>query len=149
MINIIYTENYPLIDSLLTNPLLYRATTGKKSTPRSDSRNHHFKHLLITDDSEILGCFQYKEFTNRVVEVHINLLPKYWGKGISEEICSKGIEWFRIHTNYKKIMTDVPKCCNNVVGLMSKINFRICGLIVDGCIFNNKDEDLLLFEGDI
>ena len=49
--------------------------------------------LFIEKDNEIVGCFQYRKFTPNTVEAHINIISKFWGKGISEEVSKEGFKW--------------------------------------------------------
>lgn len=137
------------IYSILSDPIIQKITTDGEPD-KFFKVNKSFDHLLIeNDECQVIGCFQYKHVTNRVVEVHINILPKFWGGECGLESILNSFKWFKINTKYTKVLTDVPANCDKVIELMKKAGGIPCGVVKQGVVYNNILTDLIFFERDI
>jgi RimJ/RimL family protein N-acetyltransferase len=75
---------------------------------------------------------------------HIHILDKHQAKGY----VFKG--WEVLHTllkdsNINTIVGSVPIENENMMKVVMKTNFKCCGTIPNGIIYNNKLQDLVLF----
>ena len=143
------TKNIDKIKEIVTNPILWELNTGSADNKDSYQVDTNLIYLLINRKESLVGVLSYKEFTKITIEAHIQILPKYWGTGISLEAIKATIEWIKNNTRYTKILTSTPEDCIHVLKFAKKLNFTTCGSINNGVIYNNKQQALLLLEYDI
>lgn len=146
----IITENPDLdiIKSIITNEQLFKFTYGQDCDVDKFEVDTVFKYLLISNNEEIVGCFQIKEMTHVTLEAHIFCLPKFWGTSISKEMANLGHQWALKH-DYKTVYTTVPSICFHVLKYLSAIGYMACGCIKKGIIYNGHLVSLFLFEFDL
>lgn len=142
------TDNIDLIKSIITEPKLWALEYGQGMSILDFEVDKSFDYLLIKEEDKVLGMFQVRELTRILMDAHIYMLPEYWGKDYSVSAINTLREYFQ-HSNYHKLMTDVPQCCSHVIRLLKKAGCKQCGYISDGVIYNNKLMGLLLFSLDI
>ena len=145
MINLKQTRKLNIIKDILSNPRLFEVSNGHSDIPEFLDIDINSNYLLIEIDDKLAGCFQLKKFSPLIVEGHIHLLPEFWGKKCSINVTLEGIKWLKSNTRYTSILTDVPISCEHVHKLLLHTGFVPCGLIKDGCVFNNKFENLILY----
>lgn len=146
----IYKSQYPeVVHRILSHPVIQQVTSG--TTPVKDFKvDASFQHLLIENEAkQIIGCFQYRCTTSVLVEIHINILPEHWGSKCGLKATLKALKWLKNHTEFKKAWTDVPVVCIKILELMKEAGGVPCGIIKQGCVYNNELTDLILFERDI
>lgn len=142
------TKDLRKIHAILSNPIIQQVTSGCKDIENFQV-NKSFKHLLFEKNAKIVGCFQYRHMSSQLVETHINILPQYWGEDFGVEATLAAFNWLARNTKYKKAWTDVPSVCFKVLGLMDKIDAKICGVVKNGAVYNNNLTDLMFFERDL
>lgn len=140
------TTDLDTIKLILHDEKLFNVTYGQNTSLADVKINPSFEYLIISEDEQTIGFFQIREFTKLVVECHINLKSAFWGAGKSTKALNAVFNWLRENTAYLKVFTDVPLICEQVIALMQKINANPCGIIRDGCIYNKKLTDLILYD---
>jgi RimJ/RimL family protein N-acetyltransferase len=145
---LIPTTDKELIKSIITEPTLWKLEYGQGMNIEDFEVDESFTYLVIRENDDILGIFQTREITRILVEAHIYLLPKYWGKDYSSRALNALFRYYE-HSNYHKVITDVPQCCSHVIRLLKKTGCKQCGYIDKGVIYNNKLMGLLLFSYDL
>lgn len=143
MYKITPTKNQHLLRKILNNPILAKVSALPKEVDTS------FQYLLIEKDTHLIGCFRNKIFTSEVLECHIHLLPEFWGKNHALDASNAGFDWVRKNTKFSKCFTDVPVVCVHVHKLCKKIGWNPCGLIREGCMYDGKLTDLILYDYDL
>ncbi len=137
----------PLIKEILTTEGLFQLLGGRDKinflTPK------HMTYLLITVDSEIAGLFCLDEQNPILVNGHIALLPRHWGKIDSDAILHAGLQFLKVNTTYKQVCSTVPSPCLHVIKFLTRNEFRVCGTYHNSIIFNDQVVDLILFEKSI
>lgn len=150
MITVKHTKDIGLIKSIITNPYLYQLTYGQNATPVEEFKvDQTFTYLLIHEDEKIKGCFQLRELTKVLVEVHIYILPQYWGTDTSIDASFAGFKWLLLNTPYRKVFTDIPEDCTNVIDLVKRVGWKQFGSLDDGVIYNNRLQTLLFYSYNI
>lgn len=143
MYKLTLTKNYNLIRKIFSNPILAKVTAQPEEVDRS------YKYLLIEHNDNLMGCFTFRCFTSQIVECHINILPEFWGKNHALDASNAGFDWVRKNTKFSKCFTDVPVVCVHVHKLCKKIGWNPCGLIREGCMYDGKLTDLILYDYDL
>lgn len=141
------TTDFELIGNILRDEKLFAVTTGSWSNVErlNVKVDPLFNYLLITQDNEILGCFQVRPLSIVTVDCHINILSQYWGTGCGIKATHSVFKWLINNTQYNKVFTDVPAKCVQVIKLMDKLNAKPCGLIREGCVYDKQLTDLILY----
>lgn len=146
MLSVSLTKDYKVIQSILYNSRLFQACNGHSNIPEAKPVATSSEWLLISDNDTIIGCFELKKFTAMIVEGHIQILPDFWGTNTATKSMDKAISYLKEHTSYSKIITYVPFNCESVHKLLAKSKFKPCGQIENGCIYNNKYNNLILYK---
>ena len=143
------SEDLDLIKSIITNPLLFRLTAGKSENSQGFKVDKSWKYLIFRlDDNTPVACVQIKELTKIVLEVHIFVLPKFWGNQISLEVVTAGHEWIKSQ-GYRKTFTRVPANCVHILKFLNQINYKVCGMIENGIVHNNFLVTLFFYEHEL
>jgi RimJ/RimL family protein N-acetyltransferase len=143
------TVDQTQITQIIIEPKLWAVEYGQGNKLEDFTVDLSFDYLLIQDedqDNEVLGLFQVRSLTKIILEAHIYLLPKYWGKDYAKRSVLALFEYVRTQTRYHKVLTDVPASCKHVIKLMKKIGAEQCGYIKEGVVYNNTLQTLLLFD---
>ena len=146
MLNISKTIDNEVIKSIITTPKLFQLTYGQGINSEDYQVKEGWNYYLGKWDNEILVLFQTREFTKKVLEVHIYCLPKFWGTEVPEIVSKKFMEYIKDKTKFTSLMTDVPVDCKPVHKLIEKLHGKCIGLIKNGCIYNNRSQDLILYQ---
>ena len=144
MIEVKPTRNIELIRSIVTNPILFDLEGGRGLDPVLYSPYLGNLWLSIKKDSEIIGLCEFRKFTTITYESHIYILPEYHGTGIPLECSKYLLDYLRDNTGIRNIITTVPESCVHVTNFLDKIGFKQCGYIINGIIYNDKEENLIV-----
>jgi RimJ/RimL family protein N-acetyltransferase len=144
MITLQESTNYDLLTKIITEPKLFKVTYGQDKNPNWEI-DKTFRYFVINQEDEILGCFQIKEMTKFVLEVHIFLLSRYWGTAISLEAAKIGNDWIR-EQRYTKAFTRVPANAIHVIKFVSALGYKACGMLDKAIIYNNVLVSIFFFE---
>lgn len=139
------TKDEEKLKSILMDPKLYETMNGHVLLDKEDFKiDRSFDYHLIIKNAEVLGCFQTKEMTKLVREVHICLLPKHWGIGISLEAAKCGNEWLR-ENGYTQAWTKVPANAIHTIHFLNRIGYTSCGMIEKAMVFHNYLVSIFFF----
>lgn len=145
MITIVITKDESLIKSIVTDPVLWKLH-GRTGEIDSYTIPEKDLWLLIKNDNDVIGLMQFTLFTYITAIAHIYILPVYHGMGMSELAIEAVKEFLKEIPDLRNIVCDVPRECNHVTKLLYKVGFQFTGLIEDGVRYNNKIQDILLFQ---
>lgn len=102
--------------------------------------------LEVTYSHNIIAVFQLQEFTKITGNIHLHILNEYRGKGIAKALFDPLINWIKSNTQYKKLIATIPETNIRMRSIVSKLPFRISGIISDAIIIDNTLQNLLIFE---
>lgn len=148
MITFEETKDYKLLTEIMSIPELYKLTYGKGTDPKDFKINKKMEYFLIKKDDLIIGCIPYKELTSVTLEVHLQVMPSFWHKKLSLEIYLAFKEFIKAK-HYKKLLITTPAMCIHVLRLLQLYNFKVCGSIPGGVVYNNILQTLFLFEQEL
>ena len=151
MIVLELTKDIELIKSILTNPVLWRLTMGQSDDESIENfePDMTYQYLTINDQYfDPIGLFMVKELTKTVLEVHIFILPKYWGTDVSIKAAKTGHMWAK-KEGYLKTFTRVPANCTHVLKYLEQINYHCCGQITKGIVHNKLLASLFLYDYEV
>jgi len=144
------TIDTKLIKDILTNPRLFAVSNGIDIIPKNYEVDKHWDYLLIHNHKHNMGLISLKQFTPLVIETHIHLLPEFWGKeNISLDAAKLGLQWIRDNTKFRQTFTYVPLVCENVHVFLKELEYKPCGIIENGCVFNGMYMNLILYTYDL
>lgn len=125
------------------HPLLHFETV-RQAIPKNTAPIGLF--LEIKKEMATIGVFQLQEFTKVCGIVHLHIFENYQNKGIVKQLYDPLIDWVRQNTRYSKLLATIPEDNIKMRAIVAKLPFRICGIVGDGIIYNNRSQNLLLFE---
>jgi hypothetical protein len=146
LITIEKSKNYKLIRDILTDPVIFKVC-GLGDDIKKFKVDKSYNYLIVKQDKVVIGCYRLLALTSTTLKCHIQILPKYWGiPGLSDQCCVVAQNWIRENTKFNKCFTDVPVDCVHVHEMCKRINWKPCGLIREGCFYNGKLTDLILYD---
>lgn len=148
MITCQLTKDYETIHSIITNPLLFKLTYGQVQDVSTFCVDRAWQYILIKNDDVILGCVQCQEFNAIILEVHIFLLPEFHGTGIVKEL-SESAHGFIRELGYRQVFTKIPSVCTHVLKCVQNLNYKCCGMIEKGVVYNNILCTLFLYNFEV
>lgn len=149
MLTVYPTKDKDLIKEIMTHPALFRLTYGQGIKIEDYKVDESFEYVVAFWDHEPVGLWTLHPVTNLVVDAHIAMVPKYWGTEVIKKAMDAGYEYLRKNTKYTTIFTSVPNNCYHMLKFMTKYNYKACGIIKEGIIYNKKLVDLLLFTANL
>ena len=139
------THDYGLIKEIVTTPRLFELTYGQACNKEDVDISDKNDYLVLSTDKEIVGCFSIREVTNILLEAHIAILPHLWGTEISQDAVNTGHAWAK-DKGYKAVMTSVPANCVHMLKWLTRMDYKPCGTIKNGIVYNKHLVSLILFE---
>ena len=145
--NITEIHDSNIIKRIVTNPLLFKlhGFAGFVEDYEPNLHNDDIWLHIIQDDKDI-GLVQLEPITAITANSHVYILPEHHGSGIALEAVREVREYIKEKLRFKKIICTVPFDCGHVVKFNNKVGFTPCGLIHNGVIYNNRLQDLIIFE---
>ncbi len=143
------TTDKELIKEIMTHPALFRLTYGQGIKAEDYEVDETLEYIVAFWHHEPVGLWSLHPVTALVVDAHIAMIPKYWGTEVIQKAMEAGYKYLKTETDYTKIFTSVPSNCFHMIKFCTRYNYKACGFIKDGIIYNNKLVDLLLFETDL
>lgn len=130
---------------LLHNPILKALHTGTEDgivIAKPDT----FFLIGTNDESNVLyGGLELRPITDRLVDIHIHILPEFWGTEIAGEFAKECIQWAKANTQIKYAVTETPSVCKNVISFLNEMGFQRIHVFKNGVTYNKKAADLLIY----
>lgn len=140
------TEDKDLIKNFITNPILWEMA-GYHGDPNQFTPNMDNLWLTALIANDFVCLMELRKFTSLIYDCHIYTLPEQMRKGIATEAVKQAIQWIKKNTQIKTLMLTVPFSCQHVIKfLANKTDFKICGMLHKSIIYQNRLEDLILYE---
>ncbi len=132
----------------MKDPDLFKASwpDNDRDSYEPDSRMIHF---LIHDDTNIYGLFEVKEFTKITAELHVHIIPKYWGTGISTKAGAAMADWFRNNTQIRTLVTYRPASINHMERNLIRCGMKKTGVIPNGIVWDGVLTDFYIYTIDL
>lgn len=139
----------PRLEEVVKHPELWEQTNGQNPNLQKDTFkvDSSFEYLLVEKNNKLVALFSIKRITYILVEAHIRLLPDYRKDAI--EVVNLFLRYIRECTEFKRLMTQVPANCINVIKFLEKMNCKFCGGVQKAIIYNNELVSLFFFERDL
>ncbi len=134
------------ISSIILQPKLWKMTYGQGCLVEEFEIDKTCNYLGVIYQNELAGMFQLKEFNKITVDAHIYILPKYQNGLLSLKAVKACKEYLQENSDIYKVITSVPYECHYVHKFLAKTEFKPCGLINNGIIYNNNLQDLILYQ---
>lgn len=111
--------------------------------------NEKHLYLLSTIEGEAFGIYEIQPLTKITGNVHVIINPEYRGTRVSFEMYQLLKDYLRDHTEYRKLIATVPEKNERMLRVINRTEFRACGLIQNGIIWDGQEQNLIVFELDI
>lgn len=107
--------------------------------------NFQNEFYLIISDQKLLGIFEIQELTKITGILHMHLTPEYQGKGLGIQCFNELIKMLK-GGKYSHLMGTLPAENHRILSVANKTKARVCGCLTNAIIYDNKLQDLILFE---
>lgn len=146
--SITQTTDMCLIKQIMCNNTLFKASMPDEDITLLELNlwepPRDCTYLVYTKGSKAIGIVRLYHLTNITVDLHMHLLPKYWGRGESERFTVHINQWLRDHTQYCKIMIQTPQCCEHVLKAASREGYQLEGVLSGAICWRGNIENLVL-----
>lgn len=148
--NLVYTTDYGLLDTILSNPRLSKAILQDGDVAHI---NQDLEYLLASveinqnQEMEVIGFFSCRPWTNRTIEAHIYVLPDYWGTLLSDAMFYALVAVLQ-KTATRKIITRTPAVCTHAINFVKRIGFKQAGCVSEAISWGGEVTDVLLWQYD-
>lgn len=110
---------------------------------KTDVKTHYY---LIMRDNHIVGVYQLQELTKVTALIHMHILPEYQAKGIANESFNTFLKLLEGNKRITKLVATIAATNKYMRKAIDKTDFKCCGMISEGIIYNNQYDDLIIFE---
>lgn len=137
------------ITSIIMQPKLWKLSYGQGCLVEEFKVDKTCSYLGVIYQKELCGMFQLKEFNKITVDAHIYMMPSYQNRNLAVKAVKAAGEYVKETTEFKNIITSVPVECTHVFKLLNKTDFKVCGQLTNGIIFNQRMQNLILLQWEI
>lgn len=141
------------IQSILFHPSLINTLPDEDRLALKDAveseLNPEVNYLLVHTDKANIGVIRWEPFNNITIEAHVQILPEYWGTGVTEKIAQQVFTYWKETTHFKTLITFVPEDCKQVQRAIHRFGLEPTGVIPKGIIWNQRQQDLYIFSRDL
>lgn len=143
MITIEETKDTKLITHVMTEPQLWKLLYGNSGRlVDTYTVDNTLTYLVAKKDETVIGLIPYRPVHGFIVEMHIAILPKFWGKRIILKALKKMGEY--MYQKFGIFYIPVPMNCVHILKFIEKFGFKSCGIIKNSTIYRNELVDTLL-----
>ena len=148
---IVYLAEYNSNEAqfLLNNPVLKAAHAGTNDSQIVPKFDTYFLMGISDDKQTIYAGLEIKPISDRVVDVHVHVMPEFWGTNVSDEFVENCIEWVKTNTEIKYAITETPSCCEQVLNFLDKVGFKRIHIFKNGVTYHGEAADLLIYRYDV
>lgn len=112
-----------------------------------DMGYHHM--AFCNEQGVVVGIIPWKKLNRLMGEVHIHVMPQFWGKGFSYQIAKMMNDWFKTNTNFIKLLTWTSASHNTIHKFVTNIGFKKIGEVPESCLYNSEVCDTILYYIDL
>lgn len=139
------TTDFKLIHSVLLHPVIWKLSVGtEEEPPPTYSGLPGLTHVACYYDNNFVGIISYNFLAVRVMHMHLNILPEYWGK-IASKVFQQFLNNLKNQITVVKVVAMIPKCCRHTRMFAARHNFKKEGRIAKGVNYADKVQDLLIY----
>lgn len=106
--------------------------------------NNIWEFVEVVHDNDVVGIIRYQPISVVAIDCHIHLLPKYWGKKISDYAAYAFEKYIENNTQYHKLQVQCPKSCINSIKFVARHGFEIEGVLSGATYWDGEVEDLVI-----
>ena len=145
MIKLIFDPPQDLIEAIGNVPKLYNLHMGQNY---DDSRRWYpkndVKYYVYMDEEKgtIVGMIALSILTDKMLDVHIYILPQYWGTQISQDCASTTLGYLRDETNFNVLLTACPAQCIHAQNFIERVGFKKSAILKKAMTYAGKLQDL-------
>ena len=101
--------------------------------------------LEIHNNNDLIGKIQLQPITKITFNIHLDIHKEHQKKGLANKIEQPLIEYC-IKAGIHSLICTIAEENKNMLKVMMKTKFKCAGLIKNGIIYNNKKQNLILFQ---
>ena len=143
-----FTSDKRLIKSIMTTEVLFNTSmpdediallkAGKWETATD------CQHLIVRMEKDPVAIIRLYAISNITVDVHVHMLPGYWGTGVSDDMQAKMERFLIENTQYCKLVVQTPQCCRHVLKAATRSEFQLEGILTSAILWRDKIENIVL-----
>lgn len=145
MIHFEEITNVDLIRGVLNVPPLKESTTGYKNLDLVLEPDPTTSYIGGWIEDEFIGMFPTRILTNRIIEIHIYILPKYWGTGKAEKLSRGIMKHLAESSTYNILYSSAPGKNNLGNKFLKNLGFKKECAIKDGVEYLGELMDLNIY----
>lgn len=137
-----------LIKQIMTDNRLFKASMPDEDIVALEHNvwepDDSCKYLVFYKAEIPIAVIRLYTLANLTVDMHVHLLPEYWGDGTSRTVETYVEDWLKENTNYCKIVIQTPQCCKNVLVAATREGYELEGVLTGAIYWRNKIENIVL-----
>lgn len=138
------TEDRDLIKKIMCNKLLFKVSMPDEDIAALEAGIWEPSDSAVYLNYDGKAIIRLYQLTNISVDMHIHLLPEYWGSGISDEMAREIEDWLIQNTNYCKIVVQTPQCCREVLQAAVRDGYQLEGVLTGAIFWRGKVENMVI-----
>lgn len=152
MIKLLFHPSKYKILSIISEPKLADLHSGIKGYAFTDwEKDEHTDYIIGVEvkTGRTIGMITCKPVTNRILEIHVFVMPQFWGTGYSKLLCQAVYQCYGIPSQYTTAVSGTPDACKHVQRLMEQAGFKRTHTIKNGIEYFGELMDYHYYELDI
>lgn len=102
--------------------------------------------VVIKDNKYEVGLFEIQELTKITGIVHFYIKPEVRNQGYGKKMCPLLLRFAKEKTGFRKLIASIPAYNIPMIAVMKHTDFKCCGAVRDGIIWDDRLQDIILFE---
>jgi len=149
MLKLLENPSVYTLNKFITHPALYKLHTGDELYRAENIKYDPMTNFIIYIEKETgkyVGAISYNIKGHTLAEIHIWILPEWWGTPYTNDVASMTKEFLREKKKLKKLFTYIPHTAKHAIALVTRHGATVAGKL-DACFtYNDELCDLLIFE---
>lgn len=143
------TEDMDLVRSIYVHPKIYGKMTDDFCPPaenlKMQNNSSHYFLIPYSDENEIMGVICFQPHNHILYQIHIAMLPKFWGRGVAESAVNESFNWMEKNTSCRVVISITPKPYLLAIRLAKKVGAELMGILKHSIMLKGQLEDQLIY----
>lgn len=105
-------------------------------------------YLMMHQEGQVKGLFEIQPITKITGMVHMHIKEEHQNQGIGIDAFNALLMYLR-GRQYKQLIGPIPEHNTRIQSIVNKTLAKECGRIKDGIVYDNKLQDLILYQLEI
>ncbi len=149
MIRIERTHDMDLVRRIYVHPKIYGKMTDDLCPPPEaltipENSSQYFL-IAYNDKDEAMGVICYQPHNHVLYQIHIAILPEFWGNDNAVNAVKASFDWMVKNTSCRVVLSITPRPYSLAIRLAKKVGAELQGVLKHSILLKGHLEDQIIY----